>query len=431
VIDCVPPQVGYIHLVDCIALYTDPVGGQHVANLTSAEHVVNPGEDPAVCCLDTGCEILPMDECFSRDGLFHPELTSCVPDPCPLPGQPCADCGPGPHWIDQCQAGLDHVADQAAKVGIDTDLDPNCTADLSMVMRPCPAPDNLVTIARSNPRDDSVRFPGLRPLDGHLDVIDTELQFLCLTAGGVTLRVGAGQGQGGVLPPSYGAIAELPGDTGLGDSFFDVYFEVDLGGGMYVYNHEPLRISGEIDCVPPQVGYIHIVDCLPLYTDPQAGQHVANLTSAQHAVNPGEDPAVCCLESGCEILPMEDCFNREGRFHPEWTSCNPNPCPGTTGVDDSGLPVGRTALFSAIPNPFTGATLLKYYLAERGQLDIDIYDASGRHVRNLLSLVAEAGPGTVEWDGRDDVGGPVGSGVYFARLNAGGELKSQRMIVLK
>ena len=219
-IDCVPPQVGYIHLVDCIPLFTAPVGGQHVGNLTSAEHVVNPGQDPAVCCLLDGCQILTMDDCFAQDGLFHPEWNSCVPDPCPLPpGPPCANCGPGSHWVDQCSAGMDYVADQAAKVGIDTDLDPDCVADISLVMRPCPAPDDRVAIRRSAPLDDSALFPGLRPVDGHLDVIDTELVPMCVTAGGITLRAGGGQGQGANLQPSVGALTEPAGDYPTAERF--------------------------------------------------------------------------------------------------------------------------------------------------------------------------------------------------------------------
>jgi hypothetical protein len=137
--------------------------------------------------------------------------------------------------------------------------------------------------------DDSHFFPGLRPLDGHNDVIDTEIRSMCLTENGYTLRVGAGQQHGpGVLAASRGAIAELPTDDTMAASFFDVFFEVELGGGVYVYNQTALRISSTIDCVPPQADYIHPTGCLPLYTSPIPGQgiRVANLTSAVHRVNP-------------------------------------------------------------------------------------------------------------------------------------------------
>jgi hypothetical protein len=115
------------------------------------------------------------------------------------------------------------------------DMDTLCLPDINLVMWPCVLPHNLLIVDRSDPRDDSQNFPGLRPVDGHLDVIDTEIISMCLTGEGVTLRAGAGQQQGpGLLAHSLGAIAEEAGDSTLADSFFDVFFEADLGGGMYV-----------------------------------------------------------------------------------------------------------------------------------------------------------------------------------------------------
>ncbi len=207
-------------------------------------------------------------------------------------GAPCSECAPGPHWVDQCNAGQDQIANQGAVVGIDLDLD--CVENVNLVLRPCAAPDDLLVITRSAPLDDSGNFPGLRPLDGHLDVIDTEIVSMCLTGGGVTLIAGAGLGQGGVLAPSLGAIAEQPGDNTKAYSFFDVMFEVDLGGGSFAYNQTALRIEVGLDgslngitCVPPQGDYIHPTGCLGFFTSPIPGQgtQVANLVSAQHNVN--------------------------------------------------------------------------------------------------------------------------------------------------
>lgn len=113
---------------------------------------------------------------------------------------------------------------------------------------------------------------------------------MSLSGGGVTLTVGADLGQGDVLPPSWGTIVEQPEDNTLADSSFDVFFEVDLGGGMYVYNHDPLVIAAKIDCVPPETTYIHPTGCLPLYDDPIAGTVVANLVSAQHRTFTGKIP---------------------------------------------------------------------------------------------------------------------------------------------
>jgi len=156
--------------------------------------------------------------------------------------------------------------------------------DVNLILWPCAVPDNLAIINRSAPRDDSQNFPGLRPVDGHLDVIDTEIISMCLTGGGYTLR--AGLGQGGVISRSLGAVAEQPGNPTLAESFFDVFFEVQTPQGP-LYNQTPLRLAAVINCVPPKAAYIHPTGCLPLFTSPIPGQgmHVANLVTAQHNVN--------------------------------------------------------------------------------------------------------------------------------------------------
>ena len=233
----------------------------------------------------------------------------------PLPGQPsvpCSDCGPGAHWVDTCGAGQDRITDQGALVGIDTTL--NCQPDTNLVMGSCA----ILVINRSDPLDDSANFAGLRAVDGHLDVIDTEIVSMCLTGGGVTLVAGAGQGQGAVLAPSLGAIAEQPGDNEVAESFFDVFFEVDLGGGAYAYNQTALRIQIDINCVPPQAEYLHPTGCLELYTSPVPGQgiNVANLVSAEHHVHPNE-AAACCAQNGtCAMATQSACEGQGGTLHP-------------------------------------------------------------------------------------------------------------------
>ena len=206
--------------------------------------------------------------------------------------EPCEACGPGEHWVDNCPGGVDVIEDQGAVIGLDLDLD--CAEDASMTLFPCPDSTPL-TITRSGPLDDSMNFPGLRPVDGHLDCIDTEIIQMCLTGGGFKLIAGAGLGQGGVLAPSKGAIAELavsPPDFPA-ESFFDVFFEVEIPGGVFLYNQTPLKIETVIFCVPPDdATYLHPTDCIPLYTSPLPGlgEHMANLTRAEHSVNPGPAP---------------------------------------------------------------------------------------------------------------------------------------------
>jgi hypothetical protein len=88
-------------------------------------------------------------------------------------------------------------------------------------------------------------------------------------------------------------------------------------------------------------------------------------------------------------------------------------------------------LYRNSPNPFDRLTTIRYSLAGHQQVRLDIYDVTGRIVATLLDGPAEPGPGEVTWNGRDDRGGEVASGVYFCRLRAGGACHVRRLVVLR
>ena len=76
---------------------------------------------------------------------------------------------------------------------------------------------------------------------------------------------------------------------------------------------------------------------------------------------------------------------------------------------------GKLAL-QAAPNPFNPATRLHFRLAHEGEVTIRIFDMLGKEVRTFAALRKPAGAHVLAWDGRDNSGVEVGSGVYFARL---------------
>jgi len=86
----------------------------------------------------------------------------------------------------------------------------------------------------------------------------------------------------------------------------------------------------------------------------------------------------------------------------------------------------------ASPNPFNPTTTLRFGVAVRGPADLVVYDARGRAVRTLWRDGAAA-PGSyrVTWDGRDDGGRRVASGVYHARLRTAGSALTRRLTLLK
>jgi hypothetical protein len=83
------------------------------------------------------------------------------------------------------------------------------------------------------------------------------------------------------------------------------------------------------------------------------------------------------------------------------------------------------------PNPFNPSTTIRFELAARGDATLRIYDAHGRAVRTLFDGVANAGATSLVWNGRDDAGRAVGSGIYFYRLETASEPLSRKMVLLK
>jgi len=87
-------------------------------------------------------------------------------------------------------------------------------------------------------------------------------------------------------------------------------------------------------------------------------------------------------------------------------------------------------LFQNYPNPFNPGTSIKYYLPEQTDVDLRIYDASGRLIRILVSDKQAKGYHDALWDGKDHRGKSVSSGVYFYSLRAGKKKITKKMILL-
>lgn len=102
-----------------------------------------------------------------------------------------------------------------------------------------------------------------------------------------------------------------------------------------------------------------------------------------------------------------------------------------SAVSSTVAPAGVT-LAQNHPNPFNPTTTISYALARRGRVSLAIYDARGRHVRTLVDdVVSAAGAHDALWDGSDNNGVTVASGVYFYRLRVDGRSLTKRMVLLK
>ncbi len=90
----------------------------------------------------------------------------------------------------------------------------------------------------------------------------------------------------------------------------------------------------------------------------------------------------------------------------------------------------RLVLHAARPNPFNPRTRLEFELPRSVRARLDVFDVSGRAVAILIDALRPAGPGSVEWDGRDTRGVPVSSGLYICRLSVNGSGQIARKMVL-
>ena len=96
----------------------------------------------------------------------------------------------------------------------------------------------------------------------------------------------------------------------------------------------------------------------------------------------------------------------------------------------------ETELLRNYPNPFNPETWIPYRLAEDAFVTLTIYDLSGQVVRTLdvghrIAAVYENRSKAIYWDGRNDVGESVASGVYFYALTAGDYFATRKMVILK
>lgn len=91
----------------------------------------------------------------------------------------------------------------------------------------------------------------------------------------------------------------------------------------------------------------------------------------------------------------------------------------------------RFALEQNRPNPFNPKTSVHFSVARVGAARLTVFDVSGRAIRSLVDGVLAAGEHTVVWDGRDDAGHAVPSGIYLYKLQSAGEIATKKMMLLE
>jgi len=104
-----------------------------------------------------------------------------------------------------------------------------------------------------------------------------------------------------------------------------------------------------------------------------------------------------------------------------------------TGINDK-TPAEKPAsyqLYQNYPNPFNSDTRIEYQVSRTSNIELIIYSLSGQKVKTLVKRQQTPGRKSVSWDGRNDSGCIVNSGIYIFRLEAGGHSICRRMAFLK
>ena len=95
------------------------------------------------------------------------------------------------------------------------------------------------------------------------------------------------------------------------------------------------------------------------------------------------------------------------------------------------IPKLVTKLYEAVPNPFNPTTRISFTLAEAGQIELSVFDVSGRKRATLANSSNTIGTQEIVWSGKDDSGRELSSGVYFVRLAYRGGSQTRKLVLIR
>jgi hypothetical protein len=116
--------------------------------------------------------------------------------------------------------------------------------------------------------------------------------------------------------------------------------------------------------------------------------------------------------------------NKKSCYIARWTA-------PSTRVSQSDPSRSSLQLEPNYPNPFNPSTTIRFSVRETAPVSLTIYDVTGRRVKTLVDGTRESGDHSVNWNGMEEGGSRVAAGVYFARLECGGEVRTTKVVLAK
>ncbi len=105
--------------------------------------------------------------------------------------------------------------------------------------------------------------------------------------------------------------------------------------------------------------------------------------------------------------------------------------PGTGLAEENSTSIASQSLDQNYPNPFNPNTTIQFRVDKTANVRLEIFDQLGRRVRMMLDEEKTPGRYGVTWDGKDDLGKTVPSGVYYCRLKMNSEVLQKKMILIR
>jgi len=108
-------------------------------------------------------------------------------------------------------------------------------------------------------------------------------------------------------------------------------------------------------------------------------------------------------------------------------------CVVIVGNPNTAYAQNESSIFGLVnyPNPFNPTTQISFSLPSDSYVTLEVYNIMGQRVTSLVNDYRQAGNYTVTWDGRNDAGSSVASGIYFYRIQAGDYSESKKMMLMK
>ncbi|MCB0284655.1 MAG: T9SS type A sorting domain-containing protein, partial [Calditrichaeota bacterium] len=102
-----------------------------------------------------------------------------------------------------------------------------------------------------------------------------------------------------------------------------------------------------------------------------------------------------------------------------------------TAMDKVEILPQSTALYQNYPNPFNPTTTIRYNLNKVSTVNISVYDILGKRIKELVNAVQNAGEYKISWDGKNNIGNSVSTGVYYYKLQTVGFSAMKKMIYIR